>query len=250
VTGGDLSAPARSALAESLALLLLQRLHVEAVTSTTLRERAGLAAEQQLAGCDASACMAELADALGARYVVFSRIVSLGDDRVLRTEVFDHRSARAVALATVRGGSEGDLAPRLPELVEGLIGVSAGALPVRQTALELSVPTVRRWSPLVAHGLIASGVGLGGLLIGAGSVLLINEHLSEINVAAAAYSEESTADNAAHVVEKRGLFPDVVLVAGGCAGFAAMLSGALAVVVGGSQAALGALSGPSDTESP
>ncbi|MBM4281636.1 MAG: hypothetical protein FJ137_13055 [Deltaproteobacteria bacterium] len=207
VTGGELAAPTRTALAESLGLLLARRLDVEVFTAASLRDRVGLAVDQQLAGCDAAACMAEVADALGARYVVFSRIVALGGDRVLRVEVFDKSAGRAVALATGKGGDGNSLAPRLPGVVDDLVVAGAGALPVRAKALAVAVPTGKP-SPWVSTGLAVGGVGLGGLIAGGLVFVLANDHIAGVNDAADAYRRSPDNATAKGVIAARGDLPE------------------------------------------
>lgn len=240
VSGGDLSTDARTSLTEALALLLVRRLAVETYSTTSLSERVGLAAEQQLAGCDASACLSELADALGARFVVFSRVIDLGGGRVLRVEVFDKDAGHTVALASVQGRDAAALGRRLPEVVDDLVTAAAGALPVRARPLDVEVPTARSTSPLVGQGLITAGSGLAALAGGATILYLTDEHLGQINAAADRYLQEPSAENAKGVVDSRQDIPEAPLLLCGCAGGVGAVAGAIAALVGAGMAAYGA----------
>ncbi|HEY4220937.1 MAG TPA: hypothetical protein VGO62_06330, partial [Myxococcota bacterium] len=67
------------------------------VSSADVRQLASFAANQTEAGCDSSSCLAEIAGAMGARYVVFGNIGKLGDLTIITLSLFDTASASANA---------------------------------------------------------------------------------------------------------------------------------------------------------
>lgn len=250
VTGGDLSADTRTGLTEALALLLVRRLNVEAYSTASLRERMNLASQQQLTGCDASSCFSELADALGARFVVYSRVVQLGGGRVLRVEIFDKDEGHTVALASVGGDDATALGKRLPEVVDDLVTSAAGALPVRSRALDVDVPTARPTSPLLRTGLVTAGVGLGVAAAGGLLTYLVDDRLGSIDVAASEYAADRTAAKARAIIEARDDLPQGPLLACGCGSGCATLGGIVATLVGSGMAVYGSLNPPTEAESP
>ena len=101
--GGDhVEAVTRQTLTEALVLTLARRLDLEVQSPRSVRDRLGFAEQQQQAGCDSSACMTESANAMGARFVVFSRVVRLANDEILRADIYDNVSGRTIALASVQ----------------------------------------------------------------------------------------------------------------------------------------------------
>ena len=70
----------------------------EAITSTDLRQMAALEAEKQSVGCSDSSCLAELAGAMGARYVIFGSVGKLGEKFILTLNLFDSVEAKAVCV--------------------------------------------------------------------------------------------------------------------------------------------------------
>lgn len=81
-----------------------------------------LEGEKQTAGClDNSSCLADLAGALGARYVVFGDLGPLGSQLVLNLNLFDSQHARAVSRVTARFTTLEELPGQLPNLVSKLL---------------------------------------------------------------------------------------------------------------------------------
>jgi hypothetical protein len=231
VAGDHVSLEQRQGLTESLSLALAQRLQLEVQSPRSLMDRVNFAEQQQQAGCDASACMAEIANAMGARFVVFTRIVKLGDEQVLRADVFDNVAGRSVALSVVQGGNVGDLLRRLPALVDALVLESQGALPLRAVERRIVVPD-KPMSALMQNGLVIGGVGLGasallGTLFIAGSL-----QQSGIGKAGEKYAQEPDIDNARAVVDARGSLSESLLVFGSAASGCLALGLLPAVAIG------------------
>jgi hypothetical protein len=217
VAGDHVALEQRQGLTEALSLMLAQRLQLEVQSPRSLMDRVNFAEQQQQAGCDASACMAEIANAMGARFVVFTRIVKLGDEQVLRADVFDNVAGHSVALSVVQGGNADELLKRLPALVDAIVLESQGALPLRPVERRIVVAPDKPMSAMMQNGLVIGGVGLGasallGTLFIAGSL-----QRSGIEKVGERYAQDPDIDNARAVVDARGSSPDSRLVFGsGC----------------------------------
>jgi len=136
---------------------------IDVATSADVRAMMNLEAEKQTAGCDAAGCFADLAGALGARYVVHGDVGQLGASLIVNLAIFDSQKGESVARQTIEVPSTDLLRRRLrPALVELLRPI--GALP------EEAKPV----NPLVIVGGIAGGVG-GLALLGGGAVAVIGE---------------------------------------------------------------------------
>lgn len=69
---------------------------LDVVTSEDVASLVALEGDRQIAGCDDNSCLAELAGAIGARYVVFGDISRLGDRAVANLRLFDTQTATAL----------------------------------------------------------------------------------------------------------------------------------------------------------
>ena len=76
---------------------------LELVTSSDIKNMASLEAEKQSMGCDdETSCLAELAGAMDARYVIFGDVGQLGPLLILGLNLFDAREAKAVSRMVVQ----------------------------------------------------------------------------------------------------------------------------------------------------
>jgi TolB-like protein len=82
-----------------LAELLASQSSFVTVTTQDLQKLIDLnASKQELDGaCDTDACLAEVAGALGAEFIVFGRVGRLGDAIVVQLNLFDAQEARPIA---------------------------------------------------------------------------------------------------------------------------------------------------------
>jgi TolB-like protein len=136
---------------------------IDVATSADVRAMMDLEAEKQTAGCDAAGCFADLAGALGARYVVHGDVGQLGTSLIVNLAIFDSQKGESVTRQTIEVPSTDLLRRRLrPALVELLRPI--GALP------EEAKPV----NPLVIVGGVSAGVG-GVAVLGGGVVALIGE---------------------------------------------------------------------------
>lgn len=232
VGGEHVPRPTREGLTEALTLSLARRLDLEVQSPRSLRDRVGFAVQQQEAGCDSSACMAEIANAMGARFVVFSRIVRLGEDEILRADVYDNIGGHTLALASVRTRTVDGLHAHLPGLVEALLDESAGALPLRAVERPIAVTVDTPMSATARAGYLIGGVGLGtalafGTLFGLGTA-----NVTGFSRATDAYAADPTIENARAVVAARGPLDETSAALGTCGSGCLGVGGLLALLVG------------------
>ena len=188
---------------------------VVTVSQTELQQLAALDAAAQVAGCDTSSCLAELAGALGARYVLFGTSSRLGSTSTVSLAVLDAASGRTVR-DTVTVDSLDALPQRVPASVRALIAQAMSATP------SPSLPDATPWTPVAVTG--AAVAGLGGAAAVAG-------------LAIAGWSEFAILrDSAARAAEKRDAqgrgFAALGVIVGGVVVVAA---GTALFVLGGAQ---------------
>lgn len=132
---------------------------VVTVSQTELQQLAALDAAAQGAGCETSSCLAELAGAFGARYVLFGTSSRLGSTSTVSLAVLDASTGRTVR-DTISVDNIDALPQRVPAVVRALISQAL-------TGVESS--TARNdtsWTPLAGAG--AGVVGLGSVVALAG----------------------------------------------------------------------------------
>lgn len=87
---------------------------IELVTSSDIKNMASLEAEKQSVGCnDETSCLAELAGAMDARYVIFGDVGQLGPLLILGLNLFDAREAKAVSRMVVQTKDLGQFPDKL-----------------------------------------------------------------------------------------------------------------------------------------
>jgi hypothetical protein len=231
--GGDhVPLPTREALTEAFALSLARKLDLDVQSPRSLLDRVDFAQQQQQAGCDSSACMAEIANAMGARFVVFSRIVRLGDEETLRADIYDNVEGRTLALASVRSRAVDDLHRQLPTLVEALVRESTGALPLRAVERPIAVAADAPMSSNMRSGLLLGGVGAGAVVVFGSLFGLGTMNTVGVSRASEAYATEPTIDNARALIDARGPFDATTLTLGTCGSGCLGAGGLLALLVG------------------
>ena len=93
------------------------------ITGEDLRQMVALEAEKQSVGCsDDSSCLAELAGAMGARYVVFGEVGKLDNIIVVNLNLFDSQEAKGAGRVMVRANGLG----RVPDKNTSAIGILSG----------------------------------------------------------------------------------------------------------------------------
>jgi hypothetical protein len=177
------------------------------VNSAELRSLTSMESTRQSAGCTEGSCLAELADALGARYVVSGDVGRLAEHYVVNLTLFDaeqgaSRGRRSVEINSLERVAD-ELRPAVNELLAPLGGIPLQARPL---------------STLVPVGGVVAGVGVLALGVGTALTLVADN-------TASTPTETVEAKNAA-INQGRVM----LLVAG--AGGAAVLAGAGVMLAG------------------
>jgi len=120
--------PATISTITSLLIVELSKEHrLDVISAGEVRKLAELEGEKQAIGCVDTSCLAELAGAMGARYVVFGDVGSLGSTVVLTLNLFDSQTTQALNRITVQSSNgitglpaavEGRLAPLVAPLLK------------------------------------------------------------------------------------------------------------------------------------
>lgn len=111
-----------------------------------LREMINLQTEKELVGCEENSCLAELAQALGARFVLFGNMGKLGQLIIINLALFDNVTGQAVARTALQAKRLEDLPAVLEGGVRDLlagVGVGASDVPPLPSAEGQAPPTAR-----------------------------------------------------------------------------------------------------------
>ena len=170
-TGDVVDASTREAVASLVSIELAKYRGVDVVASSDVKKMAALEAEKQTMGCDdAGACLAELAGAMGARFVVFGDTAKLGTLTVVNLSLFDSQQARAVGRVSiqVKGLEElpDRIGPAVRELAAGTPEFGASSSPgIAQSAVVEQRGGPPLWATIGMWSLVGVGalVGAGGL---------------------------------------------------------------------------------------
>lgn len=117
-----LSASTRAGLLHALVGECQAQTRLEVTSAEELRAALDLEADRQKIGCKDASCATEIADAYGARYVLFTSIARLGTSWSLTASLFDSQQARVVGRGMTRAGSVTQLADGLGAAVMESLG--------------------------------------------------------------------------------------------------------------------------------
>lgn len=171
-TGSDLEKSQAETLTAFLASRAARFSTLEVISSADLRDLVALQAEKQSIGCteDSTACLAEIAGALGAELVLSTRAGKLDAVYVVSLQLFDAKSATAVGRTSVQAWSLAELPAKLGPALDEILSNATHTSPVEPvTASSSSKPpllSAELKTPLLLGG--AGGAGTGLLLAGAG----------------------------------------------------------------------------------
>ncbi len=111
-----------STLTNLVTISLSQHERFDVLASSDVREVVALEAEKQAIGCESDAsCLAEVAGAMGARFVVFGQLGTLGSLYVLTLNLFDSEAASAAGRVVLKADSLEGLAEKLDAAVARLV---------------------------------------------------------------------------------------------------------------------------------
>lgn len=167
---------------------------LEIVSQGDIRQMVDFEAKKQALGCDTTSCLAEIAGAMGASYVVFGRVGRLDDVLFVQLNLFDSSKGRAVAREEVRATKLSELPdlirPALGRLVASLTGqappppVVATSEPSDNDVGVLGSPLLWSGAAIGALGLLASVGLMSGVLWAEGTLGQVDAPLSDKNTAA------------------------------------------------------------------
>lgn len=141
-----------------------QRLDV--LSTEDLRRVVSVEVERKALGCDEQSCLAEMGQALGARYIVHGSVALLGSTTIIHLSLFDSGESRSVARETAEATNADQLLPELRAALARVRGRMLGepAAPAMSVHEDTGPPALA----------IAGGVtgGVGALVLGAGALLM------------------------------------------------------------------------------
>lgn len=147
----------------ALGQALARSTSLEVFTTQDLAAILELEADRLRAGCDTASCLAEVAGAMGARYVVFGTLGRIGSTVVAQVSMFDSEAGRPVARREVRARSAENLVEPLSIAAAQLVA------PVLEEGDPLLVEAQREWEePWTGLKTGALGAGIAGLVAGLG----------------------------------------------------------------------------------
>lgn len=164
---------AASLFTESLLAEIRKLQRTSALSLDEVKAMLDLEAQRQLAGCEESSCLAEIAEALGADALIVGGIATIGDTSSIALKRISPQTSSVVQSYTqqlVYADGEELLAavgPAVAELFPELplkIGQTRGVAP--ELALRLNPPPLPPWAFWTTAGIAGAGVGAS---IGAGA---------------------------------------------------------------------------------
>jgi hypothetical protein len=160
--GLGIPADAMRLLDGSVATALARNHDVDVVSVADLRRLVELEGERRLLGCSSESCLSEVADALGARYVLHGQAGTLDKSMVLQLSIYDAEASRTASTRQAHAADLEGLARAVPGTVAALLGDVTGVAP------QLARPTS---APLLWTGGVLALVG-AAVAIPAGIVAL------------------------------------------------------------------------------
>lgn len=147
---------------------------LDVISAAEVQRLAELEGDRQAVGCGDESCLAELAGAMGARYVVFGDIGSLGSLVVMNLNLFDNQTTRAIHRVTVQADGIAKLPAALPGPVRALRqALVTGTTSSTATSTSTTSPTP---TPAPADTATSGDAGvpvLPWVLIGSGAALAV-----------------------------------------------------------------------------
>jgi hypothetical protein len=106
-----------------VAIELAKDARLDVLSSADLREVVALEGEKQALGCDvdATSCLAEVAGAMGARYVVIGQLGTLADTLLLTMSLYDSDAGRAPGRVVAKGADAAKVGDEIPTAVVDLV---------------------------------------------------------------------------------------------------------------------------------
>lgn len=175
--GEEVGADLAPALTDLVTGRVAQAKSLSVISSSEISQVLGLEGKKQLLGCSQNACLTDIANTMGARYVIFGRVNALGRLKVVQLRLFDASEARFLQRMTLRGEDIVALSDQIPASVDSLIGglldpserrallalrpeSSSAAHKVQASRSQSEAESSAQLSPLLLAGVGSLGVGL------------------------------------------------------------------------------------------
>lgn len=127
VKSGDLTKDQVESLTAVVAARAAKFGQVDVTSAQDVRELVQVEAEKQAAGCDGDSCLAEVAGAMGAQYVLATRAGKIGSSFVVTAQLYDAQKGEARARDTAETFSIDEVPQKLSTIVDGVLQESLGA---------------------------------------------------------------------------------------------------------------------------
>ena len=160
----DVPADKVSILNGRIASLLSSRSDVETITASDMQAMAQIDATKASMGCDETSCLAEVASALGARFVIYGRVGRLDDVILLQNSLFDASVGKPVSRQEAQGAQLKELSDKLPKTLNALLAPLGGTAITEAAVVE----TPPAGPPLSMLTLAGGGVAVLGLVAAGG----------------------------------------------------------------------------------
>ncbi len=162
---------------------------LDVTSATDIRDMAALEADKQQMGCDqgSTSCLAEIAGAMGADFVLSTHAGKLDGVIVVALQLFDARVASGEGRASVQGWSLAELPDKIGPALDDILEKATGGKPVEVKAPKkaapdkpaLAVNDTLRFGLEVGGG-VGAAVGVAGAALGAVPALVYGSKKNEL----------------------------------------------------------------------
>jgi hypothetical protein len=230
-------------LGDVLTSELAKEQRLDVIASEDIRRQLDLEGQKQTLGCSEDAsCLAEIANALGARLVVYGKLGKLGEIWILTLNLFDSEKTQAAGRVVVRDKTLEGLSGALEGPAHQLVASFVASLPAeapraRLLVLDLQQATsdeAPRAPPpagpnLVVIGGVTGGAGLlasiGGAVALVGAAFKDDEADNKLGLTAIEANDAYTARDNLGVIGAVALGVGVPLIVGGAAALVMGMNG-------------------------
>jgi TolB-like protein len=139
----------------------------DAVSSDDVRQMAKLEADKASAGCnDDESCLAEIAGALGARYVLYGQVGALGETMIVNLNLKDTRKTGGVVRETIQAGKIDEIPGKLKPVLDKMVDAIGVEWTPSESSAGASVSVSKKGKQVVVEASADSGDYWGGFSTG------------------------------------------------------------------------------------
>lgn len=192
-----------------------------ALSGDDIKELMALEGQKAAMGCDDVSCLAEIAGAMGARFVVSGRLSRLDQTLVLQVNLFDAQAAEAVARSVHKASSADQMAEQLGTIADELAATAEAALSGKLEGTSVSMSEASPTPDTASEGGLPLLMVSGLAVVGAGVLLSVVAGGTGA-VAYAAFSNVFGLDKGSREIARIATFAGL---AGGLVGLVAIAAG-------------------------